>query len=229
MYVCRLHTGCGVQQGSWTHSPEIKTLRSRPELRSRVSCLTNWVTPGALAWLPFKIKEQGPWVSASHLQTQEQEIDGQRDILTIEPSRSSLQAGMLNSSPGRGSVPVTKPLGTLKGTPSRAFILSEECGCGWAGLGQAAWWQGERSPEDQAWSQMASPLSCVLTLAEPHTARKEKVKWLVLHREEIKMTAFKLTGMIISCFKFCSRPLFPKMWPTTLVLKCVIKSFHSNT
>lgn len=69
----------------------------------------------------------------------DKEIDGRRDTLTIEPSRSSLQAGTLNSGPRRGSVPITKPLGTLKGTPSRTFIPSEECGNDWAGLGQAAW------------------------------------------------------------------------------------------
>lgn len=66
-------------------------------------------------------------------------------------------------------------------------------------------------------------------LAEPHTAGKEKVKWLVLHREEIKVRAFKLTGIDNFMLKFCSRPLFPKMWPTKLVLKCVIKRVSSQT
>lgn len=76
---------------------------------------------------PFKSRNKFPEGSAADPQTQGSG-DRQSDTLTIEPSRSSLQAGTLSSGPGEGSVPVTKALGTLNGTPSRALILSEECG-----------------------------------------------------------------------------------------------------
>lgn len=56
------------------------------------------------------------------------------------------------------------------------------------------------------------------------------MKWLVLRREEInKVRAIKLTGIGYFMFKFCSRPFFPEMWPTKLVLKYVIKRVSSQT